>query len=75
MLGLLRGGPQPVIPWGITAMLPLALFPMLGVMSFKESAAIYCQSVLFLLLAIFLIGQAIKKHGSGERIALTFLSM
>lgn len=63
------------IPWAVSGMLPLVLFPIFGVMGMKDTAAIYGQPVFFFLLGIMLFGHAFEKHGLGNRMAVTFLSV
>lgn len=63
------------IPWAISGMLPLVLFPLSGVMGMKDAAGLYGQSVFFFLLGIMLFGHAFQKHGLGNRLAVNFLSI
>jgi len=63
------------IPWAATSFLPLILFPLLGIADFKTTAGIYGQSVIFLLMAVLLLGEAIKKSGLGTRFALSLMSL
>jgi sodium-dependent dicarboxylate transporter 2/3/5 len=65
---------QPV-PWAVSSFIPLFLFPALGVATFKESAAMYGQGVVFFIIVILLLGEAIKKSGLGARFALSIMSV
>ena len=65
---------QPV-PWGITALLPLILFPALGVMSAAETAGLYGQTVFFWVMGLALLGYAMQKHGLAKRFAIAILNM
>lgn len=65
---------QPM-PWGVTSLLPLIMFPVLGIMNLKGAAAIYGQNALFLVMSVLLVGYACKKHGLGQRFAIAMLSL
>jgi len=65
---------QPV-PWSITAFLPLVLFPMLGVMGIRPSAALYGQRILPFLMGVMIFGHAFYKHGLAKRFALSVLTI
>jgi sodium-dependent dicarboxylate transporter 2/3/5 len=47
----------------VTALLPVALLPVLGVMPFKELAAAYADNVIFLFAGSTVIGIALDRHG------------
>ena len=61
------------IPMPVVAMLPLILFPLLGISSLKETSVAYGDSILFLFLGGFMIGLAIEKWNLHTRIALTII--
>jgi len=61
-------------PFPITALLPLILFPILGVMPVSESAAPYANPIIFLFMGGFFIALALEKHRLHERIALKLIS-
>jgi sodium-dependent dicarboxylate transporter 2/3/5 len=63
------------VPLAATAMLPLALFPLLGVGDARETAAPYASSIVFLFLGGFLIGIAMQRCGLHRRIALLVLGL
>ncbi|NNF36095.1 MAG: SLC13/DASS family transporter, partial [Saprospiraceae bacterium] len=62
-----------VVPLAITSLLPIVLFPMLGVMNGKEVSATYFNHVIFLFIGGFLVALAIQKWGLHKRIALSIL--
>jgi sodium-dependent dicarboxylate transporter 2/3/5 len=63
------------IPWAITGFLPLVLFPLGGVMPFRDVAALYGQRVFPFLLGIMLFGHAFRKYGLAKRMAMNVLSI
>ncbi|MBD3660849.1 MAG: anion permease, partial [Arenibacter algicola] len=62
------------IPVAGTALLPLALFPVLGQGSMKAVAAPYANPLIFLFLGGFLIALAVERWGLHRRIALNVLT-
>jgi sodium-dependent dicarboxylate transporter 2/3/5 len=60
-------------PVAVTSLLPLVLFPALGVMSMTEASAPYANSSIFLFMGGFMIALALEKHNLHERIALTLI--
>jgi solute carrier family 13 (sodium-dependent dicarboxylate transporter), member 2/3/5 len=58
------------IPIPATALLPLVLFPVLGVSAIEQTAAPYANPVIFLFLGGFLIAQAMQRWELHRRIAL-----
>lgn len=64
-----------VLPIGVTALLPLILFPMLGILDLKSTAANYAHPVIFLFLGGFILGLAIEKWMLHKRIALNILKI
>ena len=65
---------QPV-PWAATSFLPLILFPVLGVADITATAGMYGPRVVFSMIAILLLGEAVRKSRVGERIALFLMSL
>jgi solute carrier family 13 (sodium-dependent dicarboxylate transporter), member 2/3/5 len=61
------------IPIPVVALLPLVLFPALGVMSPAKASAPYGNTVVFLFLGGFLLGAALEKWDLHRRIALQIL--
>ena len=58
------------IPVPVTALLPLALFPLSGVTSFKEAAMPYANPNIYLFLGGFMLALAIERSGLHKRMAL-----
>jgi sodium-dependent dicarboxylate transporter 2/3/5 len=61
------------IPVAATALLPLVLFPLLGVAPIAAAAAPYANPIVFLFLGGFIIGLAIERCNLHRRIALNVL--
>jgi solute carrier family 13 (sodium-dependent dicarboxylate transporter), member 2/3/5 len=53
----------------LTALLPLAFFPLLGIMDMRETAPMYTNEIIFLFIGGFLIAFAIEKCNLHRRIA------
>ncbi|HEY9079063.1 DASS family sodium-coupled anion symporter [Magnetovibrio sp.] len=62
------------IPVAATALVPLALFPLLGQGSIKDVATPYANPLIFLFLGGFLIALAVERWGLHKRMALFVLS-
>jgi sodium-dependent dicarboxylate transporter 2/3/5 len=62
-----------VIPIYITALLPLALFPVLSVLDAGETAQNYGNKYVYLLLGGFFIAKAFEVHNLHQRIALIII--
>ena len=62
------------VPLAVTALLPLILFPIMGIASAKETAPRYMTSIMFLFVGGFLIAQAMERCGLHQRIALVILA-
>jgi solute carrier family 13 (sodium-dependent dicarboxylate transporter), member 2/3/5 len=58
------------LPIAATALIPLALFPLLGVLSMRATAAPYANPLVFLFLGGFVIALAMQRWGLHRRIAL-----
>ena len=62
------------VPVAVTAFVPLAIFPMLGVVDIQEAATRYANKIVFLFLGGFLLATAIQKWDLHKRIALLVLN-
>jgi sodium-dependent dicarboxylate transporter 2/3/5 len=62
------------IPIPATALLPLALFPTLGVLDMPAAAAPYANEIIFLFMGGFIIAMAMERWGLHRRIALGIMS-
>lgn len=60
-------------PMPVVALLPIALFPLLGISSMEAAAAPYADKVIFLFLGGFMLGLAIEKWRLHKRIALNIV--
>src|SRR5262245_64840837 len=58
----------------VTALVPLALFPFLHILTPQEVSAAYADHVIFLFMGGFLIALAMEKWNLHQRIALQLLS-
>jgi len=59
----------------VTALLPLALFPLLGITTIAKAAAPYASDTIFLFMGGFILGLAIERWGLGRRIAFFTLRL
>ncbi len=62
-----------IVPLAVTSLLPIALFPMLGIMDGRDVSATYFNHVIFLFIGGFLVALAIQKWDLHKRIALYIL--
>ena len=62
------------IPIPATAILPLGLFPMLGVLDAESASAPYGNELIFLFMGGFLLARTMEKWGLHKRIALAIIS-
>ncbi len=62
------------IPVAVTAILPLALFPLLGVGEIKVVAAPYANPIIYLFMGGFVIALAIERWNLHKRMALAILT-
>ena len=62
------------IPLAASSLLPVALFPLLGIQSAKETARAYMEDSLFLYMGGMLIALAIERWGLHRRMALLIVT-
>lgn len=62
-----------VLPIPVTSLLPVLLFPALGVMTMEESTAPYAEPTIFLLLGGFIIATGLSRWNLHRRLALNIL--
>jgi len=63
------------IPIEATSMLPLVLFPVLGILKVDDAAAPYADHLVFLFLGGFLIAASLERWGLHKRIALAVMAV
>ena len=63
------------IPLAATALLPLVLFPSMGLASAARSAAPYANHLIFLFMGGFMLAQAMQRWNLHRRIALRIVSL
>jgi sodium-dependent dicarboxylate transporter 2/3/5 len=61
------------VPLAVTALMPLILFPLLGIMSSKEVSPNYTDHLVFLFMGGFMIALAMEKWDFHKRIALVII--
>jgi sodium-dependent dicarboxylate transporter 2/3/5 len=64
-----------IVPLAVTSLIPVALFPLLGVMDGKDVSATYFNHVIFLFIGGFIIALAMQRWNLHRRIALKILMM
>lgn len=62
------------IPISATALIPLAVFPLLGIATMTDAAAPYANPVVFLFLGGFLLAAAFQRCGLHRRVALAIIA-
>lgn len=63
------------VPWAITSLLPLILFPGLGVMNINRTVGLYGQTIFFWIWGTVLMGYALDRHGVARRFALWIMAL
>lgn len=63
------------VPIAVTALLPLVVFPLLGISNIHETADPYSNKVIFLFLGGFIVAFAIQRWNLHRRIALNVLQI
>ena len=61
------------VPVAVTALVPLAIFPLLGIVNIQDAADPYANKTIYLFFGGFLIATAIQKWDLHKRIALFVL--
>ncbi|RCV87035.1 SLC13 family permease [Billgrantia montanilacus] len=61
------------VPIAVTALLPVAVLPLMGSVDIAEAAAPYANPLIFLFLGGFLLAEAIQSWGLHRRIAMVVL--
>ena len=61
------------IPLAVTALLPMVLFPFLGILTGKEVAPHYFNSIIFLFIGGFIVALAMQRWNLHRRIALKII--
>jgi sodium-dependent dicarboxylate transporter 2/3/5 len=64
-----------VVHMAVTALLPLVLFPLMGILSVEETSQAYGDRMVFLFLGGFLIALSMEKWGLHRRIALMIIHL
>ena len=62
------------IPVAATALIPLVLFPLLGVIPISQAASAYGNSLIFLFMGGFMLALTIQKTGLHKRLALNIIA-
>lgn len=63
------------IPIPVTSLLPLALLPVLGILTPNEVGASYGSPLVLLLMGGFILSTAMEKSGAHRRVALTMVNL
>jgi len=63
------------LPLGVVSLLPIILFPLLGILSIKATTINYSKTIIFLFLGGFLLAIAVEKIGLHKAIAHKLLAI
>jgi solute carrier family 13 (sodium-dependent dicarboxylate transporter), member 2/3/5 len=63
------------LPMPVVALLPIILFPLLGLATLEQTTAPYANSIIFLFMGGFMLGLAIEKWNLHRRIALNIVRL
>jgi sodium-dependent dicarboxylate transporter 2/3/5 len=63
------------LPIPATALIPLVLFPLLGIASIRDTAAPYADPIIFLFLGGFIIGMTMQRWALHKRIGLRAITL
>jgi sodium-dependent dicarboxylate transporter 2/3/5 len=63
------------VPIAVTALLPIVLFPLMGVMEIGDTTAAFGHKYIFLYIGGFMLAIAIEKWGLHKRIALNIINI
>lgn len=63
-----------IVPLAVTALLPIILMPILGILDSKNTAIQYMDPIIFLFIGGFIVAFAIERWSLHKRIALKILS-
>jgi solute carrier family 13 (sodium-dependent dicarboxylate transporter), member 2/3/5 len=64
-----------VVPAEVTSLGVIVLFPLVGVLTFEESAAGLGNEIIWLIISMLIMGAAVKKTNLDKRISLFMLSL
>lgn len=64
-----------IVPLAVTSLLPVALFPLFGVMDSKDVSAAYFNDVIFLFMGGFMVALAMQRWQLHKRIALHIMKI